>query len=345
MSFPFLFINVYLYIVDRLFDNHGRVLSYLRLAVTDRCNLRCFYCMPASGIQYLPKHGLLTFEEMHRLVRIMASMGIHKVRITGGEPFVRQELIPFLESLGTIPQLQQIHLTTNGVLTAPHIPALKKLGVHSVNLSLDSLDRDRFAHITRRDALSTVMETFHCLLAHHIPVNINTVVMDGKNIDDIPLLLALTKTHPVTVRFIEEMPFNGAGAHQPVLAWHHGRILDAIRAYYPGTYRLPDVPHGTAVHYGIPGHRGHFGIIAAFSRTFCGTCNRLRITAQGMLKTCLYDDGVLDLKALLRQDTDDNALRHALRQISQQRPKNGQEAELMRPTSTPIHASMSTIGG
>ncbi|MDZ4715883.1 MAG: GTP 3',8-cyclase MoaA [Cytophagales bacterium] len=328
-----------------LFDNHNRPLNYLRLAVTDRCNLRCFYCMPEAGIHYLPKKELLTFEEIKRLVTVLAGLGISKIRLTGGEPFVRTDLMKLVRSIREIPGIHEIHLTTNGVLTAPHIPQLKELGIGSVNLSLDTLDRDRFKMITRRDEFDKVMETFHLLLEHQIPVKINAVVMEGKNEQDILPLAELTRKHAVSVRFIEEMPFNGEGTHYPVLSWTHTRILETLRANYPALQRTIDPAYSTAAHYRIPGYSGDVGIIAAFSRTFCGTCNRIRLTAQGDLKTCLYDSGVLNMKELLRSGWSDADIASAFRGAFAQRPKDGFEAEAARLTGQPIHESMSTIGG
>src|SRR5687768_4908222 len=270
-------------------DNHGRPITYVRVAVTDRCNLRCFYCMPEEGIRYLPKKHLLTFEEIERLISILASMGISKVRLTGGEPFVRNDLMKLINGISEIPGIQDLHLTTNGVLTSPHIPELKKLGIASVNLSLDTLDRKRFHEITRRDEFVPVMNTLELLLEHEIPVKINAVVMEGKNIDDIIPLVELTKNNLVDVRFIEEMPFNGEGNHYPTLNWTYKKILEYIKEHYPEFYKIPDGAFSTSYNYKLPGHKGSIGIIAASSRTFCGTCNRIRITAQGTLKTCLYD--------------------------------------------------------
>src|SRR6185295_9787669 len=176
-----------------LFDNHQRPINYLRLAVTDRCNLRCFYCMPEEGIKYLPKKELLTFEEIERLVTLLAQMGISKIRLTGGEPFVRTDLMDLLRTIVEIDGIKHVHLTTNGILTAQHIPELKSLGIASVNLSMDTLDRDRFKMITRRDEFGKTHETFQALLEHKIQVKINTVVMENKNIDDILPLVELTK--------------------------------------------------------------------------------------------------------------------------------------------------------
>ncbi|MFM8740519.1 MAG: GTP 3',8-cyclase MoaA, partial [Cytophagales bacterium] len=166
---------------QQLFDNHGRPINYLRLAVTDRCNLRCFYCMPEEGIHYLPKKELPTFEEIERLVTLMASMGISKIRLTGGEPFVRTDLMQLIWKIRQVKGIQDIHITTNGVLTAPFIPELKELGIASMNLSLDTLDRDRFKQITRRDEFDKTWKVLQLLLTAKIPVKLNAVVMDGKN--------------------------------------------------------------------------------------------------------------------------------------------------------------------
>lgn len=331
--------------VSTLVDNHGRPINYLRLAVTDRCNLRCFYCMPEDGIRYLPKKDLLTFEEITRLISIMASMGISKVRLTGGEPFVRNDLMKLIRNIVEIRGVRDVHLTTNGVLTAQHIPELKKLGIASVNLSLDTLDRQRFHTITRRDEFEPVMETLRLLVEHGIPVKINAVVMEGKNIDDIVPLIELTKKDNVDVRFIEEMPFNGEGNHYPSLLWTYKKILDYIREYYPGLYKIPDPQYSTSYNYHIPGHSGNIGVIAAFSRTFCGTCNRVRVTAQGTLKTCLYDDGALDLRHLLRTNKDDSVIVETLTATLNSRARDGFEAEAKRKTHAPASESMSTIGG
>ena len=328
-----------------LFDNHGRKLNYLRMAVTDRCNLRCFYCMPEEGIRYLPKKDLLTFEENHRLISLLASMGITKVRLTGGEPFVRNDLMKLIRNIVEIPGIRDLHLTTNGVLTAPHIPELKKLKIASVNLSLDTLDKKRFHAITRRDEFDPVMNTLNLLIASEIPVKINAVVMEGKNIEDMVPLIELTKSNKVDVRFIEEMPFNGEGNHYTSLTWTYSKILEYIKNHYPGIYKIPDPDFSTSYNYHIPGHLGNLGIIAAFSRTFCGTCNRIRVTAQGTLKTCLYDDGVLDIRQLLRTGLDDEAIKESLLRAFHSRAKDGFEAEAKRKNHTPVSESMSTIGG
>ena len=328
-----------------LFDNHNRPIDYLRLAVTDRCNLRCFYCMPEEGIQYADRKDLLSYEEMLQIVRVFASLGIRKVRITGGEPFVRRDMMHLLRAMRDIPQLEKINLTTNGVLTLPWVAELKALGIHTVNLSLDTLDRQRFFQITRRDEFDSVMATLHALLEQQIPTKINAVVMAGKNTEDILPMVELTRNMPVSVRFIEEMPFNGEGSrHGSQLPWDHWQIVQHLQSHYPDLQKLQDPPHSTAYHYQIPGHMGNIGIIAAYSRTFCGTCNRIRITPQGVLKTCLYDAGVFNIRDLIRQGASDEQLAASLQEALQHRAKDGWEAERRRFDS-PVHESMSTIGG
>jgi len=331
--------------LNQLYDNHGRLINYVRLAVTDRCNLRCFYCMPEEGIKYVAREALLSYEEMLRLMQLLADMGIEKVRITGGEPFVRRDMIHFLRDLCAIDGINKVNITTNGTLTEKLVPELKEMGIHSVNLSLDSLDRDRFLAITRRDAFDKVMRTYEALLAHGISTKINAVVMDGKNTEDLVPMAMLTKKDPVSVRFIEEMPFNGEGAHYEQLAWNHRAILQHLQQHFPDIEKIPDPPHSTSYNYQIPGHKGSVGIIAAYSRTFCGTCNRIRITPKGMLKTCLYDNGVFNIRDIMRAGASDAQLRDTFLQALGNRAKDGWEAEQSRRFGLPVQESMSTIGG
>lgn len=326
-----------------LTDNHGRPLNYMRLAVTDRCNLRCFYCMPEEGIKYLPQKELLSFDEIIRIVTIMAGMGISKVRLTGGEPFVRTDLMDLIRRIVKVKGVGELHITTNGILTAPHIGELSDLGIRSVNLSLDTLDAQRFKSITRRDEFTRTWETFQQLVENKIHVKINAVVMEGKNIDDIIPMIGLTKDQDVSVRFIEEMPFNGEGTHYPKLNWTYNKILSYIKREFPDLVKLADERSATAYGYQVPGYKGTIGIIAAFSRTFCGTCNRVRVTAQGTLKTCLYDDGVLNIKELIRSGEPDALIEQYLLKAFSSREKDGFEAE--RKRKKVVTESMSTIGG
>lgn len=327
-----------------LVDNHGRKINYLRLAVTDRCNLRCFYCMPEHGIDWLGRDELMSYEEMLRICTVLIKSGIEKIRITGGEPFARKDIMSFLTQLSTINGLKELTLTTNGVLTAPYVPELKKIGIKSVNLSLDTLDREKFRSITHRDELPAVLETMEQLLAHGIQVKLNTVVMDSRNTDDILPIVALTKDLPISVRFIEEMPFNGDSHQYQSLSWDYIRILNTIKKEYPEMAKLQDAAYSTSYNYYIPGHKGSIGLIAAYTRSFCGTCNRIRITPQGTLKTCLYDNGVMNVRDLMRGGLSDADIEtHVLDAIGN-RAKDGWIAEKNR-ANEPVHESMSTIGG
>lgn len=317
----------------------------MRLAVTDRCNLRCFYCMPEEGLNWLQRKDLMTYDEMLQICGLLVKMGIDKIRITGGEPFVRKDLMSFLSALSKINRLNELTITTNGVLTAPLVPELKKLGIRSVNLSLDTLDANRFFMITHRDEFARVMETLDELLKHDIEVKINAVVMDGKNTQDIIPMVEMTKEMPVSVRFIEEMPFNGEGHVYNGLKWDYIRIMDEIKGHYPNIQRLPDPSSSTSYNYHIPGHKGNVGVIAAYSRTFCGTCNRIRITPDGVLKTCLYDEGVMNVKDLMRSNSSSVDLEAKLLEAFSSRAKDGWEAEKNRNINDPAHESMATIGG
>jgi len=299
--------------------------------------------MPEDGLNWLSRKELMSYDEMLRACTLLVNMGIQKIRITGGEPFVRKDIMPFLIKLSELNGLDELSITTNGVLTAPHVAQLKSIGVRSVNLSLDTLDAGRFFAITRRDEFAAVMETLDELLKQNIEVKINAVVMEGKNTQDIIPLVELTKELPVSVRFIEEMPFNGDGHIYTGLNWDYIRILDAIKDHFPEIKKIEDPAYSTAYNYNIPGHKGEVGIIAAYSRTFCGTCNRIRVTPQGTLKNCLYDNGVLNIKDLIRAGKSDDDIKKSLLNAFNNRVKDGWEAESL--VSTGIHESMATIGG
>ncbi|WP_346318505.1 GTP 3',8-cyclase MoaA [Chitinophaga sp. YIM B06452] len=321
-----------------LTDKHNRPINYLRLAVTDRCNLRCTYCMPEK-MQFLDRAALLTYGEITRIVQLLAAEGIQRIRITGGEPFLRKDLLSLLEVLSGYCETA---ITTNGVLTAPFVPALQKLGIRKVNLSLDTMQAERFRQITRRDQFAAVMQTLHTLLEHDMDVKINMVVMNNVNTDELAAFTALTEQYPLSVRFIEEMPFNGQGNGFSGIQWNYRRILDYIGKTFP-LQKLPDAPGSTSLNYSIPGHKGNIGVIPAFSRTFCGTCNRLRITPTGGLKTCLYGHDALNVRDLLREGIPDNMLMDEIRTAIAGKHADGFQAE--RANARRIMESMSAIGG
>lgn len=327
-----------------LVDNHGRSINYMRIAVTDRCNLRCFYCMPENGIKYVNRKDLLSFEEMHRLISAYGDLGVNKLRITGGEPFVRRGIMDFLNEVSGIPTIEKINITTNGTFTEDKIEDLERMSIHSINLSLDSIDKQRFFDITRRDLFDQVMSTFHALLASNLKVKVNAVVMDGRNIEDIYPMIELTRDHDVSIRFIEEMPFNGTLGQGNQTIWPMRKILDYIGEEFEYE-KLNDEPSSTSYNYRVKGFKGSFGIIAAFTRTFCGTCNRIRITPQGELRTCLYGDAVVSLRDIMRENPSDEALKQALIDALGHRARDGYEAEKWRAESRPVSESMATIGG
>jgi len=300
--------------------------------------------MPAQGLDWLAKPELMSTQEMLRLCALLVKMGIDKIRITGGEPFVRKDLLPFLWDLSRLSGLSEITLTTNGLLTAPYAADLKKMGIRSVNLSLDTLDRQRFQMITRRDALNDVLNSLDAFMSQDIQVKINTVVMEGKNTQDIIPLVELSEHLPVSVRFIEEMPFNG-GTHDVSLNWNFSRILEHIKAYFPALQKKRDPQHSTALNYKIQGHKGDIGIIAAYTRSFCGSCNRLRVTPSGLLSTCLYEAGSLNLKELMRAGATDALLEAQLHAAILKKPLDGWEAAAGSLNYQSEHQSMATIGG
>lgn len=321
-------------------DRFGRTLDYLRLAVTERCNLRCTYCMPESGVLLKPRAQILTYEEMLRLVNISVAMGVKKVRITGGEPMTRKGIMDFLRALNKIPGLEELHLTTNGFWGRDQISELDSLDLAGINFSLDSLNPGRFKQITRRDAFTSVWETLMVLIEASIPLKINAVIQRGINEDEIIELSELAKVYPLDVRFIEQMPFNGGDSEFNLVTATD--ILAQLQTAYP--MMSESTPSGsTADLYEIQGFKGRVGVIAAYSRTFCATCNRLRITSTGHIKTCLYDGGDVDLRTLLRSDASDESIAGRISEAILTKSRDGFEAERM--AGDHVNASMSTIGG
>ncbi len=298
--------------------------------------------MPEEGITYVDKGHLLSYEELIRASSLLVSQGVNKVRITGGEPFLRKDLMDFIRSLSTLKGLTSWHITTNGVLTAPYLEELKSLGIASINLSLDTLDSERFFKITRRDQFQKVHECLTTMLSLGIRTKINMVVMNGINTDDIISMIELGRHQPIQIRFLEEMPFNGSGESQLNDHWTYIDIIKHIENHYGKLTPVIPEPNATATVYKVPGHMGNIGIIASFSRTFCGTCNRLRLTPTGLIKTCLYDDGIFNIRDLMRVGASDEEILIAVTQAIGNRAKDGFEAEAAR---LPIGESMATIGG
>ncbi|QMU65868.1 MAG: GTP 3',8-cyclase MoaA [Flavobacteriaceae bacterium] len=328
----------------QLIDSFGRQISYVRLAVTDRCNLRCQYCMPSHGIEIAPRKDLLTFKEMYRIVRVLTELGVTKVRLTGGEPFVRKDFMGFLEILSFNDLLKTINITTNGAMISKYIPDLERMEkVQNINLSMDSLQKEKFFQITRRDVFPEVYETFELLEKSHLNVKLNVVVQAGFNTDEIVDFVALTKDKDIVVRFIEEMPFNGKGWINIRENWNYTRILETIRTEFH-LEPIASEKSSTSKNFRVNGHRGSIGIIPAFSRTICGDCNRIRITPIGTIKNCLFDDGAFHIRDFLRNGADNEDVKELFLSLVKKKPKNGFVAEASRIQGR-ISESMSTIGG
>lgn len=330
--------------MNMLTDKFGRQITYLRLAITDRCNLRCQYCMPAHGIDIVDRKDLLTYKEMYRITRVLSELGVNKVRLTGGEPFVRKDFIHFLETLSFNDKLDQINITTNGALISKHISKLEELGINAVNLSLDTLKADKFKQITRRDVFDETMQTLDKLLASKLTIKLNVVILPGVNTDEITDFIELTKDKNIAVRFIEEMPFNGIGLRKTEEVWNLDKIYAEIQKSYKNIIPLDDKKSSTSKNFKITGYTGSFGIIPAFTRTICHDCNRIRITATGLFKNCLFDDGVFNIRDFIRNGASDDELKVLFIKTVQQKPINGFVAEANRKNKK-VSESMSTIGG
>src|SRR4051812_44055140 len=302
-------------IPDRLIDSFGRVHNNLRISVTDRCNIRCVYCMP-EVVTFLPRSSLLSFEEIERFVRVAASLGIDKIRLTGGEPLVRRDLPALVAKLVAIPGIKDVGLTTNGVLLAPMAQALWDAGLRRINVSLDTMDPARFLALTRRTGFEQVIEGIHAARAAGFdPVKINAVAIKGMTEDDVIPLALFAREHGLELRFIEYMPLDVADH------WERGKvllaadILDILTRGIGPLHPAPDQdPRAPAVDYDYDDGRGRVGLIASVSRPFCMSCNRIRLTADGKLRNCLFALEETDIRALLRGTGTDADIAHALRE-------------------------------
>ncbi len=331
--------------MERLTDKFGRQISYLRLAVTDRCNLRCQYCMPARGIDIVDRKELLTYKEMYRITRVLSELGVNKVRLTGGEPFVRKDFVKFLEMLSFNDQLDEINITTNGALISKHISKLETLNIGTINLSIDSLNRENFAKITRRDVFDEVYKTLESLEESSLQLKLNVVVQSGVNTHELLDFVGLTKHKNFAVRFIEEMPFNGTGKRATKENWNYTKIIDHIETHYATIHPIKSHKSSTSKNFKVEGYQGSFGIIPAFTRTICGDCNRIRITATGLFKNCLFDEGVFNVRDFIRQGASNDDLKQLFLSIVKEKPENGFVAEANRKRNKNVSESMSTIGG
>ncbi|WP_027360331.1 GTP 3',8-cyclase MoaA [Desulforegula conservatrix] len=299
-----------------LTDRHGRQISYLRLSVTDRCNLRCVYCVPPEGRQLFAHDEILRYEEMLRIVNILAVRGIHKIRITGGEPLVRKDLPCLVREIKKIPGIREVCLTTNGVLLADMTDDLKQAGIDRINISLDSLKSEVFHSITGMDRLPSVLSGIDSALkAGMSPVKINAVPMTGINNEEIESLAELSFQKNIHVRFIEEMPV-GIGYSEKLPPLSSAAIRERLESRWGSLIPVfPSSLDGPARRFQIPGAKGEVGFISSMTRHFCGTCNRIRLTAVGEIRPCLLNDATVDIKKPMRNGADDSTVARLIERV------------------------------
>ena len=284
-----------------LTDSFGRQHTYLRISLTERCNLRCTYCMPEEGLQLTPKANLMSADEVYTIAKEFVAHGVTKIRLTGGEPLIRKDagaIIEKLASLGTT-----LSITTNGIIVDRFISLFKKVGLHTINVSLDSLNSDKFKAITRRDYFDKVYENILLLVKEQFQVKVNVVLVKGFNDNEITNFISLTKDLPIHIRFIEFMPFDGNAWNMDKLVSLQS-ILDITTQFFGNekVQRLEDAPNDTAKNFQIEQYKGTFAVISSVTNPFCDSCNRIRLTANGQLKNCLFSLGETDLLTSLRNN-------------------------------------------
>ncbi len=326
-----------------LLDLYRRKINYLRISLTDRCNLRCSYCMPEEGIPLIPHQEILTYEELLRVISVFVTEGISKVRLTGGEPLVRKGVVDFISRLSRMEQIEDLSLTTNGIFLGELACHLKKAGLKRVNISLDSLRRERFAQITRRDDFNRVWAGIEAAIREGLsPIKINMVAIQGVNDDEIESFARLTFEYPLTIRYIEYMP-SGNGK-----VWQESDTLtiSKIRSRLERVGKLIVIPSdrwdGPAKRFRIEGAAGEIGLIGPVSSHFCDDCNRLRLTSDGKIRTCLFSDEEIDLKEILRRGGTDSQIREQILSALATKPKRHQ---INTNQFKKCQRSMSAIGG
>ena len=320
-------------------DQFGRTIDYMRVSVTDRCNLRCRYCMP-DGVELVPMRDILTYEEIAEVCAAASKLGIRKLKITGGEPLVRRGCPELIAILKALPGIEQVTMTTNGVLLEEHLPALLDAGLDAVNISLDTLDRARYQSITGRDSLPAVLASIDAVLAVGLRTKINVVLQRGVNDDEWLSLASLAEDRPLDVRFIEMMPI---GSGREIVGVSNRTLRAELEKRFPGVAE-DDAVHGNgpAVYVRVPGWRGSVGFISAIHGKFCHACNRVRLTARGRLKPCLCYGETTDLLPLLRSGADRDRLAEAMERAIFRKPREHCFEEPEQITET---ARMASIGG
>lgn len=291
-----------------LTDNYNRKHDYLRISITERCNLRCLYCMPEEGVPLQPDSHILTSDEIIRIAELFVSQGVKKIRLTGGEPTVRKDILDIVGRLNEIQGLDEICITSNGIALHRKLPKLAELGLTSLNLSLDTLVEGKFTLITRRNGLKNVLKSLETALEVGIPkVKLNVVIVKGLNDDEILNFVKLAQFYPIEIRFIEYMPFDGNKWElEKVISFQE--IVDIIKLKHPDIYRQIHKYGETSKIFEIPGFKGRLGFISSMTADFCGDCTRLRITSDGNLKVCLFGNDEVSIRDLLRSNTNESRI-------------------------------------
>ncbi len=328
----------------KLVDSFGRTISYLRLSITDRCNLRCRYCRPERSPASLAHADILTYEELHRLTRIAVNLGIRKVRVTGGEPLVRRGVTAFLSDLAQIQGLEDVSLTTNGVLLKKHLERIRESGIRRINISLDTLRQEKYRRITGADAFHDVWEAIELarMMTFH-PIKINMVVIKGFNDDEVAEMALLTMSYPYHVRFIEYMPVGGNRASADIYTVPTSTIRNRLNAEIGKLMPVPKGMYdGPSEHYRFENAVGEIGFIGSMSNHFCNSCNRLRLTANGYLRPCLLSNTQQDIKGPMRDGATDPELEGIFLKAVHQKPS---KHLLSSGSEAAIWDRMSAIGG
>lgn len=328
-----------------LTDSFNRAHTYLRISLIERCNLKCTYCMPEDGIPLSPRNYLMTYEEVYTIAKTFVEHGVTKIRLTGGEPFIRKDIHVILKKLASLGI--ELSITTNAVLVDKYISVLKEYEIKTLNVSLDTLNRGKFSKITRRNEFERVYKNVLLLIKEGFKVKINVVLIKGFNEEEVINFIELSKHYPVTVRFIEFMPFNGNKWDLSKLV-SYAQIMDMIHAHYSkaSIKRIQDAPNDTSKNYKVSDYKGSFSVISSVTNPFCDSCNRIRLTANGKLKNCLFSDGEEDILTPLRQGIDIEPIIHR-NVMSKKKIRNGLETieSFQEQDAHSKNRSMIAIGG
>ena len=327
---------------DLIVDRFGRLFNYARIAVNEKCNLRCVYCMPEEGVNFKPDKDLLSNTEIKRVISILSCLGVQKIRFTGGEPLLRKDIFNLIEDTSVRKKVKSVHLTTNGILLDKIVDRLVSSGLSGVNISLDTLKPDRFKLITRRFGLEKVINGLESALSTKaLKVKLNVVLMRNFNDDELLSFAELTKTRRIVVRFIELMPFDSKQIWKTGKFYGSNEIIRELRKNFPNMENAIGTKTEHSI-FQVPGYLGKIAVIPAYSRNLCGACNRIRITADGKILNCLFSNVEHDLRDVLRNNKDNDAIKKIIKNVMLDKMRNGW---LAQKSGENRRNSMTQIGG